>query len=278
MASQTTVTRKQWLEGLASKTADLELLGALAALEREAHDSEALLGAVKRMADLDNQLDALKDRAKDLGERRKAVIVEIKEIRAALRNGPDLFDLAERESKFLEAKAELSERAAALLFVIDEKVFDDAMKKASKLVLEEAITFNVAYGDLEHYEKWRIDLIKKRMDHLLTEEKKATQDAKAAAEKAEAEKNVVTVEPKKKTRKTKKTEAAAPEQQEELKGEERAREQGREAARGEIDEGAGYKERENPYVKPSYRQAWEDGYTEESKKWLEAGPELAAAQ
>ncbi len=278
MAPQTTVTRKQWLEGLASKTADLELLGALAALEREAHDSEALLGAVKRMSEIDDQLDVLKERAKSLGERRKAVIVEIKEIRAALRNGPDLFDLAERESKFLEAKAELSERAAALLFVIDEKVFDDAMKKASKLVLEEAITFNVAYGDLEHYEKWRIDLIKKRMDHLLTEEKKKSQDAKAAAEKAEAEKNVVTVEPKKKggkkAKKAKKTEAAAPEQQEELKGEERAREQGRQAAREcEADPDTYH---DNPYVKPSYRQAWEDGFTEESSKWLE--PETAVAQ
>lgn len=274
MAPQTTMTRKQWLEGLAGKTSDLELLGALAALEREAHDSEALLGAVKRMSEIDDQLDVLKERAKSLGERRKAVIVEIKEIRDALRNGPDLFDLAEKESRFLEAKAELSERAAALLFVIDEKVFDDAMKKASKIVLEEAITFNVAYGDLEHYEKWRIDLIKKRMDHLLTEEKKAQQDAKAAAEKAEAEKNVVTVEPKKKGRKAKKAEAAAPEQ-EELKGEERAREQGRQAARECNADPETY--HDNPYVKPSYRNAWDEGFEEVLGQESQTA-EMAAAQ
>lgn len=247
--SKQEITRRQWLEGLAGRTEDLELLGAINALQKEAADSEALLSAVKRLADLDDRLEDLKAKAKELTERRKGTLDDIKEIRAALRSGPDLFDLAEKESKFLEAKAELSERADGLLFVIDEKLFDSALKAAPKTTLEECVTFHVAFGDLDHYEKWRIDLIKKRIEHLLSEEKKAADKAKADAEKAKAEEKVVEV---------------GDQDSEKAKGLDRAREQGREAARQVSDHP--HLTMRCPYNKKSYVEAWEAGYDEELKR------------
>lgn len=176
------ITRKQWLEGLAARTTDIELLGALYALRHEAADNDALLRSVRRLAEVDDEIDTLKEKAKGLNDIRKGLLEEIKAIREALRSGPDLFDLAARQSAYAQDREALPGACAALLFPVDLDGFDRDLDLASIDTLVTCLRFAEEYADLGHVEAETIKAIRDRHEALVAKARKAKSSPLAAVE------------------------------------------------------------------------------------------------